>query len=403
MNISAFANCILYSIVTLLLLNCSSQTVKTTANTPIVYVEEEIAEQHLLDLGIHIFNPGLDQIEGGEDVLFFPEIRQAEARYIPVQLMETLQNSAAWGAVRVIPGSDNAVDVHLTGKIMDSDGEVLSLAVRVYDSAGNHWFSREYSELASRYDYDRKTRSSSDPFQGIYNRISNDILQYRQRNLSIGDIEVLRTISELKFAQYFSPDAFSDYLNQNKDGSYNIVRLPADGDPMLGRIRKIRERDYLFVDTLQDHYGTFVKEMEAPYQEWRKQSYSEAINMRELQVSARNRTIAGIIAIVGGIAAAGSGDGVSRAAGQLAVASGGYLAKSGFDKRAEARMHLEALKELGDSLEAGLEPQIIELEDRTITLSGTVENQYQQWRDLLREIYIIDTGNIGSEISSEDL
>lgn len=384
----------------LLLSACTTHQVKTTVNTPIVQVNEEIDESLLLDIGVHIFDPGLDQIEEGEEILFFPEIRQAEARFIPVLIMETLQTSAAWGAVRVVPSNDNAVDVHLTGAIVDSDGEVLTLKVNVYDNAGNHWYSREYSELASRYDYDRKTRSSEDPFQGMYNRISNDLLRYRQNHLSSSDIATLRTISELKFAQHFSPEAFSGHLNKGSDGSYTIVRLPADSDPMLGRIRQIRERDYLFVDTLQDHYGTFVKEMETPYQAWRAQSYSEAIAMRELQISGRNRTIAGIIAIVGGIAAAGANDGAARAAAQMAVAAGGYLAKTGFDKKAEARMHLEALQELGDSLEADIEPQIIELEDRTVTLSGSVQNQYDQWRDLLRDIYQMDTGDLNTPVNA---
>ncbi|MEJ2442251.1 MAG: hypothetical protein P8Y42_02175, partial [Exilibacterium sp.] len=68
----------------------------------------------------------------------------------------------------------------------------------------------------------------------------------------------------------------------------------------------------------------------------------------------------------------------------------------GFDKRSQVQMHVEALQELGDSLEASIEPQVIELEDRTITLSGSVENQYDQWRDILRDIYKLDTGGVST-------
>jgi len=39
-----------------------------------------------------------------------------------------------------------------------------------------------------------------------------------------------------------------------------------------------------------------------------------------------------------------------------------------------------------------MENNVVELEDRTITLSGTVENQYQQWRDILQNIYKINQG-----------
>ena len=34
---------------------------------------------------------------------FFPEVRRAEARYIPVHLKQTLQKASFWGTVRVVP------------------------------------------------------------------------------------------------------------------------------------------------------------------------------------------------------------------------------------------------------------------------------------------------------------
>jgi hypothetical protein len=37
---------------------------------------------------------------------------------------------------------------------------------------------------------------------------------------------------------------------------------------------------------------------------------------------------------------------------------------------------------------------VIELEDRTVTLSGNVEEQYTQWRQLLLEIYEAEMGSL---------
>ncbi len=37
---------------------------------------------------------------------------------------------------------------------------------------------------------------------------------------------------------------------------------------------------------------------------------------------------------------------------------------------------------------------MIEIEDRTITLTGNAEAQYEQWREILREIYLQERGNI---------
>ncbi|SHF61292.1 hypothetical protein SAMN04487965_2387 [Microbulbifer donghaiensis] len=376
---------------------CTTTEVRTTAFTPLTVEDATIAEQRLLDVGIVQFDPGLDTAEADEDELVFPELRQAESRYFAVTLADSLQSSQGWGAVRVIPSERTNIDVTVTGRIVKSDGETLTVDVTVTDSRGQRWFTKEYSEVASHYAYDRKHPTNGDAFQGIYNRIANDMLAYRQK-LSDRQIAELRTISEMRFARSFSPDAFNRYLVQNGDGIYHLNALPAENDPMLQRVRRIRERDYLFVDTLQGYYGTFVKSMETPYQEWRAMSYGEVKQMRELKRKARNHTIMGAAAIIGGIAAAGAGAGSARAAGQVGIAGGGYLIKSGFDRRSDAKMHIEALQELGDSMQAEVEPQIVELEDRTVTLSGTVENQYRQWREILKEIYETETGALDTSI-----
>jgi anthranilate phosphoribosyltransferase len=144
---------------------------------------------------------------------------------------------------------------------------------------------------------------------------------------------------------------------------------------------------------MQEYYGTFAKEMAQPYWRWRQESYSEVMALRSLQRSARNRIAVGAAALVAGIlGASNSTSAVTRTAGSVAMAAGGYVIKSGIDKDSESKIHIEALQELGDSLEASIEPQVIELEDRTVTLSGTVDNQYQQWREILQKIYKVDTG-----------
>lgn len=379
----------------LLVVGCSTHTVKTTQTTPVIQEHAEIPEAELMDVGIYLFDPGLDSADDDGQIIF-PEIRNAESRFMPFRLMETLQTSSAWGAVRVIPATQTAIDVTVAGLILQSDGEQLKVQVTVKDATGRQWFEKAYSGVASKYAYSKQRTGNvpPEPFQNLYNMIANDMLSYRRNQLDGLALRTIRTTAELKFAQEFSPNAFGGHLNTDNKGSLQIVRLPAENDPMLQRIRQIRERDYLFVDTLQDYYGSFVKEMDKPYKQWRGQSYNEVVALRELKREALVRKIAGVAAVIGGIAASGSSNSSGRAAGSVAVAGGAYMIKSGFDKSAESEMHVEALQELGDSLEAAIEPQVIELEDRTITLSGTVENQYDQWRDLLREIYKVDTGGL---------
>ncbi|WP_423894814.1 hypothetical protein [Candidatus Pelagadaptatus aseana] len=395
MPIATVRSSLLLAALSLLLSACSSTTVvKTTQPIAIEQQQTAIAEAELLDVGIKLFDPNLEQLDRDDETLTFAEIRNAESRFLPMQLMSSLQASAAWGAVRVVPITQNSSDVTVSGKILHSDGEQLSLEISVSDATGRHWFTRDYEERASKYAY-RKTRPGTpviEPFQNLYHRIANDMLQYRRDNFDGNALRGIRTTGELRFAQEFSPAAFGGHV-RNSNGKYTIQRLPANNDPMMQRIRMIRERDYLFIDTMQGYYDNFTQEMYDPYQEWRGMSYKEAVAMRKLKSQARTDTIMGIAAIIAGIAGAASDSSAARASSGVAIAGGGFLIKSGYDKRAEAEMHLEALMELGESLEAEMEPQVIELEDRTITLSGTVDNQYKQWRELLKDLYDVETGS----------
>ena len=369
---------------------CVNQTVKSTSVPQVQTLQGEVPETLLLDVGVAIFDPGLD-VEGDEDFLY-PEVRRAEARYMPYLLVEAIQSSGAWGAVRVVPNEEQAMDLLVSGTIMKSHGEHLILHVVGRDATGQLWLDKAYEYKASRYSYER-SRTRFDPFQAVYNKIANDLLKVQQTKTP-EQLANIRLINELRFARGFSPDAFEGHLASDGKGNYAIQRLPASDDPMLARVRKIRERDYLFIDTLQEYYASFNGQMVGPYQEWRKQSYEEAIALEELRAESTRRLIAGVAAVVAGIAAATSDNSAARSAGNVAIAGGGYLVKSGLDKRTEADIHVQALEELGLSLEAEIAPQIIELEDRSVTLTGSVQDQYQQWRELLRQIYEAEVGEI---------
>lgn len=377
-----------------LLLNaCVSQTVTSTAIPAIETQAKDIPEDQLLDLGIAIFDPGID----GELENIYPEIRRAEARFIPYTLMETIQSSGAWGAVRVVPDNRQIIDLLVEGKILASDGERLELHISATDATGRLWLDKKYRAVASKYSYERSgNRHKQDPFQIIYNTISNDLL-YAQRRLNHRQALDIRTVSELEFARSFAPEAFAGYLQVDADNKVKVLRLPAYNDPMIKRVKKIRERDHLFIDTMQEHYNAFNNQMSEPYQEWRKQSYSQVIALRELKSESTQNMIMGAAAIVGGIAAASGSNRSTRAAGNVAMAGGGYMINRGFQTRKAAEKPAAMLEELSLSLEAGVTSQVITLEDRSIILSGNVEDQYQQWRDILRQIYETEAGDFTAQ------
>jgi len=368
---------------------CVNKTIKTTDVPPVYTPQQVIPEGQLLDVGIVLFDPGIEDMEEDEQV--YPEVRRAEARFMPRQLAMAMQDSGAWGAVRVLPDAQQITDLTVTGRIVESHGEALELELQATDSRGVTWLDQTYSAHASRYAYDRSTRIKQNPFQAVYNHIANDLLE-ALKGIPAEERRDIRLVSELAFARQFSPDAFNGYLETDRRGHREIVRLPAADDPMLERVRGIRKRDHLFIDTLQEYYATFSEQMDDHYQNWRELTYEEVIAMQELKAQSRRRLIAGGAARLAGIVAAGSDSRVSRTAGNVAILGGGYLLKSGLDKRNEAEIHVQALEELSMSLEADVAPQVIELQDKTVTLSGNVQEQYDQWRSLLAEIYRAEIG-----------
>ncbi|MEZ7831387.1 MAG: hypothetical protein QMC06_07525 [Gammaproteobacteria bacterium] len=379
----------------LLLVACNSHTVKSTTYTAIIQDSQDVPEDLLLDVGVAVFDPGIDEIDKRDEETTNHEIRVAESRYAPFLLAETLQRSANWGIVRLMPNNESPMDVIINGTILQSDGEAMQIRIEVTDSRGRQWYTKVYSELISQFSYEPSQRQQADPFQVIYNKISNDLLEYRKRNLTNQQIVEIRTISELLFARRFSPDVFDAYLATNRQGNLVITSLPAETDPVLERVRDIRERDFMFIDTVQDYYATYVRQMRLPYDTWRALSYDETIELRELRASANRRFVAGAAAVLGGLAAATSGGNyATQTGGAVGVGAGAYLIKSGFDKRAEAKLHSDALQELGESLENEVAPRVFSLDDRTITLTGSVEEQYAQWKEVLADIYASEVGDI---------
>ena len=67
-------------------------------------------------------------------------------------------------------------------------------------------------------------------------------------------------------------------------------------------------------------------------------------------------------------------------------------AEYGVNISKEAEMHSTAIQELSESLGSEMKPVTLELEGETYELTGSAEEQYKRWRELLRDIYFTETG-----------
>jgi hypothetical protein len=372
---------------------CGVQKVTSTAVMPLNQQPASAARLHPLDIAVLPFTSPFKDSQENNNPAISTSARNAEGLFLANQLTSTIQKTSAWGAVRLIPSRETIVDVYVEGKVINSDGERLTLEISISDISNRLWYTKTYTQSVGYYAYKNSMELDRDPFQNLFNSIANDLVRYRHELSSI-DSGRLSTISSLMFARDFSPEAFSSHIKESSSGELQIIRLPAENDPVLTKISEIRERDYLFVDTMQGHYDAFSGRMEKPYQSWRQATHEEISSARELKRQSITRTIGGIAAVIGGIMASGSGNGSAQSAGMVAIGAGALLVKSGFEKRAELKIHEDVLAELEQSLEAEIEPRVIELADRTVTLTGNVEEHYSQWKSLLRAIYKTEHGEI---------
>jgi|TARA_B110000444_G_scaffold244947_1_gene264904 hypothetical protein len=368
---------------------------KVTSSTPLLLKTPStaISEELLLDVSIPTLNDGLYLTD--EDDTVFPEVRFAEAIYFANQLAKVMEKSGAWGAIRVTPNDQVITDVYITGTILHSDGETLELSVIVRDTKGQEWFAKTYKKVAGKLAYDRKSRNNlGDPFQNLFISIANDVLVYREKLVTKAVLD-LRSISELRFAKQFSSDAFSEYLSEDKKGILTLERLPAQDDELLTRVQKIRQRDYLYIDTMQDYYDGFSQQMHFSYQEFRQSSYDSVVKARQLNRQGTRRIVAGIGSILAGIYGRTQADSrIAADASTATAAVGGFILKSGLEKKQKSAEYDESVAEMGSSLEAEIVPQVIALEDRTVTLTGTVQAQYTQWQELMAKIYQQERGSL---------
>lgn len=359
---------------------CATNTVKVNPEEEIETETTQLQESKLLDVGILLFEKGEITEKQKEDEGVHDDIRKAEARFMAYHLKETMQRTNGWGAIRVLPTESQIADVIVLGTIISSNGEKLTLQIDVSDSRGQLWFQKTYKTVADEETY-IYAKPGRDVYQYVYNRIANDIYRHRKK-LTESELVTIRNTSELRYAAGVSPDPFTSYVTTSLDGQSTIIRLPANDDPQLDRVRKVREREFLFIDTINEHYSNFYNEMWDPYENWRKYYFIEAEQRRMVERRANQTKAVAALVMIAGLLRGGTG----------LFTTGALLYKNGMAIREEAEIHNDAIRELGDSLQAEVSPLVVEIQGRTVELTGSIEEQYQKWRELLHEIYIHETG-----------
>ena len=384
---------------------CTVSEVIHAEQTQLAVASLQVSEALLLDVGILHFDAGVPEDNDVEKTRIYPEVREAEARYLPYHIKTTLQGTGFWGAVRVIPSAEVATDVYVSGAILESDGEFVTLQLSAFDATGQFWFEKEYSMQTGISSYAEYRDRTQDPYQKVFNDFANDlhahVLLFEPKQIAR-----IREVSELQFFAEMAPDAFGDYLATDEEGIVTVQRLPAENDPMVDRLRQIRERDRLVVDTLNEHYANFYYGIALPYEGWRKRTREQSVAYRQQRKSAVQRALIGAAVMAGSMSIDVSTSNYNRYRAQniaraVAVDRGWRTIMDAFRQHRAAGIHREEIKELSESFVAEAAPMVVEVQGETMRLTGTAEAQYESWRKLLRDIYETETG-FSSDIQVSD-
>ena len=332
----------------------------------------------LLEIGVQVFGTAqkeAEEYEIGDWV--FDEIIRKETQFLPHLLKNTLVDSRQWGAIRVIPDRDPSLDLIVEGQIVQSDGETLELQIRAFDSSGREWLNKTYADQSIQEEYPESTRFTLDntfdainfvdPFQDIYNRIANDLVAVRT-NLGEQTLRDLNLVTDMLYAGDLSPSDFSGAVKENEDGLLVIDRLPSLDDPMMARVADMKYRHHLFIDTVDEYYQTLYEDIQPAYVLWRRYSIDQITEIETSQQEASQSDYG---------------------------SSSGFLSLSQrYDRFKWSKIFEREFNDLAAGFNNELAPAFLELNSQVHGLTGTMEQQYREWRGILRRLFELENGEL---------
>ena len=346
-------------------------------------------EELLLDVGIGVFE--MPPSNGGP-----VELRRAEGNYMAGLLKRALQagdlgsTSAAgapglghWGAVRVVSRPSAAIDLAVAVRVERADAEELALHVRATDARGVRWLDKRFSGAAAATSFDRGV----EPFATVYADIASSLAN-RLLALPEDERRSIREVAELRFIASLAPAAFAGYLGVDRSGALEVRRLPANEDPMLAQALRVRDREHLFIDTVDEYFTDFSAEVGTRYSNWRRVSFQGAVAQQRLLSEAQARELLGAIYVLDGIAKGGKVDG-NAAASRKALGSlvdGAGLLQTATRKRQAAQEEAETLQAQAAAAGFDMLPATLTLENRARDLEQQVSDQYA----LIQEVFAED-------------
>ncbi len=347
-----------------------------------------------MDVAIPVFDPGFPTDSDGsidydeiEEEGIWPQVRRLEANRFAIATKEALGETKSFGSINVTPDASALADVYVLGKINYSDTETVEIGVRVMDAKNTVWGEEEFEYRVSEGWYRDAMSRGENPNGPVFEQIAKFVYDLLIKKSEAYKQEV-QMVSDLRYAQMYSPESFSQYLSQSRKGEIELVSAPSESDPMLRRVRAIQAKDEQFIDSLQETYDSFWVTTEAPYRKYQKETLPEAKKIRELETERTTKQVtAGLFAVASVLLGSNS----SSTVGQVAAAGAGIAAIGSLSQAIQTNKELHAQRdlfdEMGQNLDIQVADQIVEIDNQRIELQGTAAEQYYQLRSRLKDIY----------------
>lgn len=285
--------------------------------------------------------------------------RRTEAQLLAAKQRSVFEQSGQWGVVRLYPEYSVIPELMLDLVVLKSDGRELLIKAQLTAVSGDMLLAETYLDRSTSSDFASEVE---DPFADLFHRIHNDVGFAASKHTQ--SQRYLDSVSFLRYAQQLAPEAFPGYL-ASKAGRWQLLREPAEQDPMYARIARLRDYELLFVDTIDEQLSGALREIDVAYKLWLKAS-KEQLDWLE-----RRRAR--------GVNVESFSDDSAFARHQAVYAAYRSL-----------KIHEQELFELVLDLESESRSTALEIDENIVKLEGTLEQQYREWRETLLNIISLE-------------
>jgi hypothetical protein len=329
--------------------------------------QAQSADRPRINVTISVFAAGVPEDRATQrDLQVFPKIREIETKFLPFILRDVLENNNDWGAVRVVATREVAAELSILGTIVHSDGDALELRIEAVDASGRVWLDDVFAGAVTADYSDGGTQAGTENYPTLFQDIAAR-LRVARDNFSDRELSQVIEISLLRYGKMLVPSAFEGFFEEADDGTITVLRLPAVDDPMIARIKLVRETEYVITDAVDTKFQELYAEIDYVYDIWRDYR-KRVIAYQAEDVLRAERT---------------------RDEGQR----GSYEAiQNQYDNYRFARITSQEQDRAAVAFSNEVGPKIEAMEERIAELADWVEGKNAEWNRILEELFEVETG-----------